>query len=53
MTRQKRYPYTKSQWEYSCCKFYANGKSKPYCVLWRKENRITGEKERAERENQF
>lgn len=44
--RPKRYPYTKSRWEYSCVKLYADRDPEPYCVLWSKENRITGEKER-------
>lgn len=43
--RPKRYPYSKSQWEYSCSKIYADGNLERYCVFWSKENRITGEKE--------
>lgn len=42
-SRPKRYPYTKSQWEYSCVKLYADSNPEPYCVFWGKENRITGE----------
>lgn len=41
--RPKRYPYTKSQWEYYCVKLYADGKLEPYCVFRGKENRVTGE----------
>lgn len=47
MTRPKRYPYTKSQWEYSCVKLYEDGGQEPYCVFWNKKNRITGERGRA------
>lgn len=45
--RPKRYPYTKSQWEYSCSKLYANRDPEPYCVLWSKK--IESREKRGER----
>lgn len=35
--RPKRYPYSKSQWEYSCVKLYEDGGQEPYCVFWNKK----------------
>ncbi len=41
--RPKRYPYSKSQYEYSCRPFYLYGENKPYFKTWFKRNVITGE----------
>lgn len=38
--RPKRYPYTKSQYEYSCNKVYAG--SDLIYEVWNKKNTITG-----------
>lgn len=41
--RPKRYPYSKSQYEYSCRPVYLYGENKPYFKMWFKRNVITGE----------
>lgn len=41
--RPKRYPYSKSQYEYSCSAVCAYGENKPYFKTWFKRNMITGE----------
>ena len=42
-SRPKRYPYTKSQWEYSNTAFYTFGEIKPYYEMGVKRNKFTGE----------